>query len=256
LAERGRTSGLPPSANGASSAHAWWACPGPLREVAVTLEVLVPPAGRWLHFWALQASFVDGGRRTGGAHLGLQHAPAHPGAAAVNWGGYRDGGGELPGSESALPSAPRNPNTRDYAWGARRPYRLRIGPGSEPGVWRGEVTDLTTGEATVVRELWCPGSALADPVVWSEVFAPCDAPGTAVRWSDPSATGVDGRVLVPGEVRVTYQSYEDGGCTNSATFADGAAVVQATAAGRRVPHGALLRLTDSSKPRPPACRVP
>jgi len=53
----------------------------------------------------------------------------------------------------------------------------------------------------------------------------------------------EGRVLVPGEVRVTYQSYEDGGCTNSATFADGAAVVQATAAGRRVPHGALLRLT-------------
>ena len=242
MAERGRTTGLPPSANGASSAHAWWTCPGPLREVAVTLEVLVPPAGRWLHFWALQAAFVDGARRTGGAHLGLQHAPAHPGSTAVNWGGYRDGGGELDGTGSALPSAPGNPNTRDYAWAARRPYRLRIVPGAEPGTWLGEVTDVLAGAPTVVRELWCPGASLADPVVWSEVFAPCDAPGTAVRWTDLSATTADGRALAPTEVRVTYQSYADGGCTNSATFADGASVVQATAAERRVPHGARLPL--------------
>jgi hypothetical protein len=203
--------------------------------------VLVPPAGPWLHFWALQASFVDGGRRTGGAHLGLQHAPAHPGATAVNWGGYGDSG-ELRGTGSVLPSTPGNPNTRDYAWAARRPYRLRIGPGAGPGAWRGEVTDVLTGTATVVRELWCPATSLADPVVWSEVFAPCDAPGTAVRWSDPSATTLDGSVLVPREVRVTYQSYEDGGCTNSATFTDGVAVVQATAAERRVPPGARLRV--------------
>jgi hypothetical protein len=242
LAERGRTSGLPPSANGASSAHAWWECPGPLREVAVTLEVLVPPSVPWLHFWALQVAFVDGGRRTGGGHLGLQAAPWHPGGTAVNWGGYSEAGGELDGTASALPSAAGNANTRDFPWLPRRTYRLRVAPGGGPGRWLGEVTDLTSGTATVVRELRCPGTALADPVVWSEVFAPCDAPGTAVRWSDPVAQRVDGRLVVPPAVRATYQSVADGGCSNSATFLDGTAVVQATATERRMPHGSRLAL--------------
>ena len=240
MAGRARTSGLPPSANGASSAHAWWECPGPLREVAVTLEVLVPPSVPWLHFWALQVSFLDGGQRTGGAHLGLQAAPGHPGGTAVNWGGYAAAGGELDGTESRVPSAVGNPNTRDLPWLPRRPYRLRVAPGGAPGRWLGEVTDLTTGAATVVRELRCPGTALADPVVWSEVFAPCDAPGTAVRWSDPAADTVDGRRVVPPAVRATYQSVADGGCSNSATFLDGAAVVQATATERRVVQGSRL----------------
>jgi hypothetical protein len=242
LAERGRTSGLPPSANGASSLHAWWECPGPLREVAVTLEVLVPPAVPWLHFWALQVSFVDGGRRTGGGHLGLQAAPRHPGGTAVNWGGYAQGGGELEGTTSVLPSAVANPNTRDLPWVARRPYRLRVAAGTGPGQWLGEVTDLASGSVTSVRELRCPGGALTDPVVWSEVFAPCDAPGTAVRWSDPAAVTPAGEVVVPPAVRTTYQSVADGGCSNTATFVDRGAVVQATATERRVPHGTRLLL--------------
>ena len=239
---RGRTTGLPPSANGASSLHAWWECPGPLREVVVTLEVLVPPSVPWLHFWAVQVSFVDGGRRTGGGHLGLQAAPWHPEGTAVNWGGYAQGGRELEGTASSLPSAARNANTRDFAWGARRPYRLRVAPGAGPGQWLGEVTDVSSGVVTAVRELRCPGTALADPVVWSEVFAPCDAPGTAVRWSDPRAVTLEGNVVVPPAVRLTYQSVADGGCSNSATFVDRGAVVQATATERRVPHGTRLPL--------------
>ena len=242
MAERGRTSGMPSSANGASSLHAWWDLAGPLREVAVTLEVLVPPAVSWLYFWALQVSFVDRGRRTGGGHLGLQAAPWHPGGTAVNWGGYADAGGELDGSGSSLPSAVANPNTRDFAWEARRPYRLRVAPGEGPGRWRGEVTDVGSGVVTVVRELACPGTALADPVVWSEVFAPCDAPGTAVRWSDAAAVTAEGAGVVPPSVRLTYQSVADGGCSNSSTFVDGAAVVQATATDRRVAHGTTLPL--------------
>jgi hypothetical protein len=242
LAERGRTSGLPPSANGASSLHAWWACPEPVREVAVTLEVLVPPSVPWLHFWAVQVSFVDGGRRTGGGHLGLQAAPWHPDGTAVNWGGYAERGGELEGTGSSLPSAAANANTRDFAWLPRRPYRLRVAPGTAPGRWRGEVTDISSGEVTVVRELLCPGTALADPVVWSEVFAPCDAPGTAVRWSDPVAVTAGGEAVVPPAVRLTYQSVADGGCSNTATFVDRGAVVQATASERRHPHGTTLAL--------------
>ena len=221
--------------------------------MAVTLEVLVPPSVPWLHFWALQASFLDGGRRTGGGHLGLQAAPWHPGGTAVNWGGYAEGGSELPGTASTLPSTPGNVNTRDFAWVPRRGYRLRVGPGTSPGTWRGEVTDLATGQATVVRELWCPGTELVAPVVWSEVFAPCDAPGTAVRWSDPVGVTAEGWAVVPPAVRVTYQSEADGGCSNSATFLDGPAVVQATSAPRRVPHGTRLALGDGS---PPGRRVP
>jgi hypothetical protein len=245
LAERGRTSGLPPSANGASSLHAWWDAAGPWREVAVTLEVLVPPSVPWLYFWALQVSFLDRGRGTGGGHLGLQAAPWHPGGRAVNWGGYADGGGELRGTTSSLPSAVANPNTRDFVWEARRAYRLRVAPGSAAGRWRGEVTDLVSGAVTVVRELGCPGTELASPVVWSEVFAPCDAPGTAVRWSDPLAVTASGEAVVPLAVRVTYQSVADGGCSNSSTFVDGAAVVQATATERRVAHGTTLPLRAS-----------
>lgn len=256
MAERERTSGLPPSANGASSLHVWWECPGPLREVAVTLEVLVPPSVPWLHFWALQVAVVDGGRRTGGGHLGLQAARWHPGGTAVNWGGYAEGGGELDGTPPSLPSAPGNANTRDFAWLPRRPYRLRVAPGGKAGCWRGEVTDLASGEVTVVRELWCPGSALADPVVWSEVFAPCDAPGTAVRWSDPVAVTTAGAVVLPPAVRATYQSVADGGCSNSATFLDGGAVVQATSTERRVPHGTRLPLDPRDDGSSPARRVP
>jgi hypothetical protein len=242
VAERGRTTGRPPSANGASSLHAWWECPGALREVAVTLEVLVPPAVPALYFWAVQVSFVDGGRSTGAAHLGLQAAPRHPGGTAVNWGGYRAGGDELPGTASPLPSAPGNPNTRDLPWRPGTPYRLRVAPGRGPGSWRGEVQDLTAGTTTLVRELACPGTALAAPVVWSEVFAACDAPGTTVRWSDLSITTAAGRTAAPAAVSPTYQSEADGGCSNTTTLVEGSVVVQRTTARRQVAPGTRLPL--------------
>ena len=88
-APAGRTHGDPPSANGASSLHLRWDLddrPG-CREVSVTLEVLQPPTVDRLYFWALQADFAtgDAGRRpAGGAHLGLQWHPQHPGSTAVN----------------------------------------------------------------------------------------------------------------------------------------------------------------------------
>jgi hypothetical protein len=49
-------------------------------------------------------------------------------------------------------------------------------------------------------------------------------------------------VVVPAAVRLTYQSVADGGCSNSATFTDRGAVVQATATDRRAPHGTRLPL--------------
>ena len=112
---RGRVRGYPTSSNRASSMHLRWdPAPHPLLEVAVTLEIVVPPVVDELYFWALQVSFFDGGRHIGAAHLGLQWYSQHPGGTAVNWGGYRDGAGELEGEPSMLPSAPGNPNTRDF----------------------------------------------------------------------------------------------------------------------------------------------
>lgn len=202
LRRRQRTKGLPTSSNSASSLHVHWDAGPGATEIAVTLEVTDPPRTRHLHFWALQVSFAGAaGRRIGAAHLGLQWHPQHPGRTAVNWGGYRaDGTGELGGTESSLPSATGNPNTRDLAWHPRTPYVLRITSDGD-----GFVDD------TLVRRLDVDGAThLTDPVVWSEVFAPCDAPSSAVRW-----TGVGS------PARLTYQSYADGGCTNTRSTPDG-----------------------------------
>lgn len=130
-----RSVGAPTSSNGASSLHLGWVLPevqsGGFREVSVTLEVLQAPRVDQLYFWALQADFADGAgrgpvRRGGGAHLGLQWHPQHPGSTAVNWGGYGPNGGELSGSNSALPSALHNVNTRDFRWREGVKYRLSI----------------------------------------------------------------------------------------------------------------------------------
>ena len=221
---RERTSGFPTSPNRASSMHLHWdPPPAPALEVSAVLEIVEPPVVPHLYFWALQASFVDRGRRYGGAHLGLQWYDRHPGSTAVNWGGYRDGAGELEGEASRLPSATGNPNTRDYAWRPRTPYRLRI-HGTGDGWWTGEVTDLTTDETTVVRRLHGGGTALANPIVWSEVFARCDDPTVTVRWSqlDPA----------PMTLRTTYQSHEDGGCANTQSLRDGDGWLQRTSVER------------------------
>lgn len=190
----------------------WEPSPPPSRSITAVLEVVVPPRVDELYFWALQVSFLDGGRHVGAAHLGLQWHPGHPGNTAVNWGGYAAAGGELDGETSPLPSATANPNTRDFVWVPRRRYRLAI-DGDGDGSWRGTVTDLSSGRSTVVRRLHGGGTTIGDPVVWSEVFAPCDAPSVTVRWSgfDP----------LPVTMQTTYQSVADGGCSNVISSPDG-----------------------------------
>lgn len=217
--ERVRLSGLPPSANGASSMHLWWETPrpGPFREARVVVEVVRQPQVARLYFWALQVSFVDHGRPVGAGHTGLQWHPGAP-QGAVNWGGYADrqaggGGGELPGSVAMLPPVD-GPNTCHYPWQSGRPYRLRVWS-PDPGAWRAEITDLAAAETTVVRDLWAGADALASPVVWSEVFARCDDPPTEVRWSALEVVPASGEVLPVLSVRPTYQSHREGGCANT-----------------------------------------
>ena len=245
-----RSSGEPRSSNGASSFHLVWEVPQvPLREVSATLEVLMPPSVRRLYFWALQVSFASERRLQGAAHLGLQWHPRHPGSTAVNWGGYHSGGvghSELEGSPSQLPSARRNENTRDFSWRPGRRYRLAVTRADDTmapagmSAWRGVVTDLEEGEATVVRDLYVPGGHLVSPMVWSEVFARCEHPAVTVRWSDLVAVTAEGEQARPARVRVNYQSRSDGGCDNTTASADELGLLQTTSVARQVPQGAIL----------------
>lgn len=242
--DRLRTTGRPTSSNGASSFHLTWVLgpAPPLVEVAAVLEVLVPPAVDSLYFWALQVGFAGDGDR-GAAHVGLQWNADHPGRGAVNWGGYAPGGGLLWGTESALASTPHDPNTRDYPWQPRRPYRLRVSPADGlAGHWQGEVTDLVTGEATVIRHLDAGGDHLVSPVVWSEVFARCDDPSVSVRWSQLEGRTAAGGVVRPRGLSVNYQARAAGGCDNTTVGLDEQGVVQTTNAERSVPGGELLAL--------------
>lgn len=199
--------GYPRSANGASSMHLFWDVP-PIRgarvvEVRATVEVFEVPRVPALWFWALQASFGRGG----GAHLGLQWHPAHPGSTAANFGGYAQEGGELAGGPLAFPSALGNANTCDFAWEPSRPYQLAIAEAGE-GQWSGSI------DGEVVRVLTCAdgGDGLVQPMVWTECFARCDAPPVTVRWSDSAVRTDAADVVAVTAARVNYQSVADGGC--------------------------------------------
>jgi len=236
-----RDYGKPPSTNGASSMHArWLRLPTRIEAVSVDFTILERPTSSDLHFWALQASFVEHGRPMGAGHLGLQHFQAHPGSTAVNWGGYGPDGTILTGSNSPLPSTPSNKNTRDYSWSAGRPYRLRIYRG-EHG-WKGSVRDLEAETTTVVRELYAPSRHLDNIVVWSEVFAPCEGPSMSVAWSNAIVTTETTTHAIEA-VQLSYQSHADGGCTNTSTDLVGDAIVQTTATSRANADGTILYLT-------------
>jgi hypothetical protein len=227
--------------------HLFWEVPpAPLDEVSVDLEILEPPVVDKLYFWALQVNFVTGsGADRGGAHTGLQHHPAYPDGGAVNWGGYHPaGGGELDGSSSDLPSALDNRNTRDYPWRPGRRYSLRVFR-ADRHRWRATVTDTVTGEATVIRDLYVEAEHLVRPMVWSEVFADCDHPSVAVRWSNLVATPAAGGAITALTVRTNYQSHADGGCANtdSSVDSEGLGFVQRTNSDRANRGGSLLTLS-------------
>lgn len=242
------TTGPPPSGNGASSFHLFWHVPsGEWVGAEAVVEIAEAPTVPRLYFWALQVSFTDRGRRGGGAHLGLQWHPAHPGATAVNWGGYGADGRELTGTTSSLPSATGNVNTRDFDWKAGCRYRLRISSSGEANAdglyaWQGDVLDESSGVETTVRGLWAPGDRLTDAMVWSEVFADCDAPGVAVRWRGFTLVGADATEVPVRSVTVNYQSLAEGGCTNTDTVAEDDAFVQVTATERHCAQGTRLTL--------------
>ncbi len=250
------------SPNGASSFHLIWELPAGLglhprlAEVSAVLEVVEPPKEPALRFWALQADLVDDGGVWGGGHTGLQWNRRYPGGRAVNWGGYRSpelGGQVLAGTPSSLPGFPDDPNTLSYAWEPARPYRLRVYRSPDiAGAWRAEVTDLWSGVPTVIRDLLpepgrgVSGSHLSRPIVWSEVFADCEAPSVTVRWSDLAAVDESGSSVRVDTVRVNYQPPDQGGCSNTTALADeSGGVLQVTNVPRLVEQDARLTLSPS-----------
>ena len=246
-----RVEGTPPSGNGASSFHLFWQMPAhaPLCEVSATFELLDEPAQDRLYFWALQAGFADASGAYGGGHFGFQWHPQYPAKRAVCWGGYANVGGELEGGPTTFPSIDGNPNVCAYPWttGQRWTWRIRrvgdggggLSPPSPYSVWRAELDDPNTGQTVPIRDLWCRGDRLIDPMMWSEVFARCDDPSVHVRWSEISARTATESIL-PFAVSVNYQSYADGGCTNTNAFADGFGFVQATNTERVTAQGSIL----------------
>jgi hypothetical protein len=228
--------------NGVSSFHLWWQGlegAAPLVAVAATLEVVRAPTANRLYFWALQASFLDGGRSYGAAHTGLQWNPRHPGSTAINWGGYSDTGNVqsiLKGSPSPLPSTPNDPNTRDFPWREGTAYRFRISRADDG--WRGEVTDLADDRPQLIRDLYAGGDRLGGFVVWAEVFAACDDPTSVVRWSDFEATDAAGVSHRPNSVRLSFPT--GGDCPNTEVVADQQGLLQMTNAERTARNGAVL----------------
>jgi len=257
----------------ASSFHLIWQLPrsavkARLVEVSTVLEVVEGPSVPSLYFWALQVDFVGPPGPGGGAHTGLQWNARYPGNTAVNWGGYSpaaDGGGVLKGTLSALPGFADDPNTLSYSWRPGCRYRLRVFRSPQSvGAFTAEVTDLDVGLTQTIRDLfpssagrpsfisrWLgrrsenPSAALAAgylgrPMVWSEVFAPCDARSTTVRWSSFQALTEEGTVVVPESLLVNYQARQAGGCPNTNVETDGEGILQVTNVPRRVPRGALI----------------
>ena len=255
----------PRSGNGASSFHLTWdipvdrSAPEGFVEVSAVLEIVVPPSVSKLYYWALQVDFAEAGRSIAGAHTGLQWNPRFSTHRAVNWGGYASsdrGGFVLSGTGSTLAGFADDPNTLAYPWQSGRSYRLRVFHSPElAGAWRSEITDLSTGASTVVRDLLPqdPPSGgevyLLRPVVWSEVFAACDAPSVTVRWSDLRAVDRLGRQVGPITAIVNYQAWEAGGCPNTSAGIDSdGSLSQTTNTQRVVGQGARLSLPGSASP--------
>ena len=207
----------------------------------MTLTIDHEPPHHHLVFWALQVDFASGWGSAGGAHLGLQWNPRHPGLRAVNWGGYDRKGHVLSGSPSPLYSTPDDPNTRDFAWSPGQPYRLTVRAGDERGHWTGSVVSLADGHEEVIRDLYVAADALVRPTVWSEVFARCDDPSVSATWRDPVAHTARGPVR-PVAYRASSPSEEAGGCSNTDVVSTFEGIRQVTASSRLVPAGTLVPL--------------
>ncbi|MFZ1434141.1 MAG: hypothetical protein WAR61_12500 [Candidatus Microthrix parvicella] len=198
----------------------------------------------WLPSAAGNANSIDYLWRVGVPYrLTVSRAPVSTGAAddgqapggyPDDWDGYRAGSKHLSGA-----AAP----TGFTAW------RATITPLEGSREELNELSEPQSQQPQVIRDLWAPGDLLVSPMVWSEVFARCDADSVRVAWAEPVGIDERGQEHRATSARVNYQAVGDGGCTNTNVVTlvtpDGPAWVQTTNAERTTPQGASLRLADS-----------
>ena len=192
---------------GLVAAPQFWELPpagGPIVAASARLIVEAAPPVDELYFWALQASFTDGSgrrarRRPPGPAVARRRtrAPAPPTGAAT-----RPAAAILPGSESALPSAHRQRQHPRPGGSRACPTALDDRAGAPAaGLGRARST------APSCARLAAGGDRLDGLMVWSEVFARCDDPPVAVRWSGFAATVADRRgPLARRPCAVNYQA--------------------------------------------------
>ena len=139
-----------------------------------------------------------------------------------------------------MPSATGNANTRYLSWQPGQPYTLTIERAAGGG-W------AETADGLRIRTLEAGGDRLDTLMVWSEVFARCDAPPVAVRWSGFRTTTMQGRTVTPVAVHVNYQRRAQGAATTQTALVKGDAVRQITGTKRLVPQDARLPLGTSRR---------
>ena len=104
------------------------------------------------------------------------------------------------------------------------------------------MTNLSSSVSTVIRDLHPAGDRISGVTMWSEVFARCDDPSVAIRWSDAEALLNTGSQVLPSGFRVNYQSHQDGGCANSDSSCDEVGIVQRTTVQRDTLQGQVITL--------------
>jgi hypothetical protein len=105
------------------------------------------------------------------------------------------------------------------------------------------VADVATESTSVIRELDGGGTYLTAPLVWAEVFAPCDGPSVTVVWSDLQVADEAGVWTPVDETTINYQAWEAGGCTNTNGLARHRQFEQTTNVVRTNPGGQVIRLS-------------
>ena len=83
-------------------------------------------------------------------------------------------------------------------------------------------------------------------MVWSEVFARCDDPTTAVRWTDLAVVTAAGLRVAVDRVRADYQIHQAGGCDHTNSVVDGLGALQLTNTDRHTPPGTILTIPTRS----------
>lgn len=246
VADPTRTTGQPPSQNQASSQYLVFN-PEYGAEITVNLEVIATPSQPRMINWLLQTDFTDySDDLVGTGFFGFRYDPLFPNSRAVlaSAASALDGS-DLLGPESALPSITGDPAVRNFNWTTNRKYLFRIYPYNE-SQWRFEVTDPTTSVTTVVRDISVPNAGLVrGAILYTEAFVDCQIASSA-RWSNLQWMNVEEDDLItPTTAIAQYQTFSEGGCTNSNQTASGGGITQATGVARTTAHNSTVTITPS-----------